>query len=177
MTGTHYSGPGWVKRACTRATGRATTGAGSRLCGSMLTGSLRCSSGRGETITSRCANPSLSHLGEGMFRITFVLSFTFSLTNGCIILRDGQYGLYFDKSPLDGSSAPYTTFGNDPLCSSGPKKSRPQSPGAVQLRSVMDKLRLRSKDERSSSSRPFWNLGWCRYCTSSSYECSIFLNT
>jgi hypothetical protein len=152
MTGTCYSGSGWVKRVCTRATGRATTGAGSRSCGSMLTGSSRRSSGRGETIMWRCANPSLSHLGEGMFLITFVLSFPFSLTNSCIILRDGQYGLYLDESLLDCSSAPRTTFG----------------------RSIMF---IWAKEIMTTDTwyRP---VAVCHgYCTSSSYECSIYLNT
>jgi hypothetical protein len=125
--------------------GKGYCGSGESFMWKYADGKFEVFNGRGETTTSRCANPSLSHLGEGMFLITFALSFPFSLTNDCInILRDGQYGLYLDESLLDGSSAPRTTFGNDPLCSSGPKKSRPQTPGAVQLRSVMDKLRLRS---------------------------------
>jgi hypothetical protein len=35
---------------------------------------------------------------------------------------DGNYGLYLDETLLDGSSARCPTFGNEPLCSPGPKQ-------------------------------------------------------
>jgi len=35
---------------------------------------------------------------------------------------DGHYGLYLDDTLLDGSSARSITFGNEPLCSKGPRK-------------------------------------------------------
>ncbi|EPQ55488.1 TLD-domain-containing protein [Gloeophyllum trabeum ATCC 11539] len=35
---------------------------------------------------------------------------------------DGHYGLYLDDTLLDGSSARCPTFGNEPLCSRGPRK-------------------------------------------------------
>lgn len=44
---------------------------------------------------------------------------------------DGQYGLYLDESLLDGSSAHCLTFGNDPLCTLGPKKA-----GAIKFECV-----------------------------------------
>nr|VWP00784.1 Transcription factor MBP1 [Ganoderma boninense] len=35
---------------------------------------------------------------------------------------DGRYGLWLDESLIDGSSARCLTFGNEPLCSAGPRK-------------------------------------------------------
>jgi TLD len=77
---------------------------------------------------SRCASRSIFRSAGGRF--SFFPS-AFLLFTTCSTIRDGQYGLYLDESLLDGSSACCPTFGNDPLCTPGPKKA-----GAVRFECV-----------------------------------------
>jgi len=66
MRETRCSGFGWVKRACALVEGKGIMGAESVLCGSMLMGNLKCSSGRGGMIMLRCVSQSIFRLEEGM---------------------------------------------------------------------------------------------------------------